>query len=143
NYMGWKAWNCMVDDLWPGNDLVDWIIWDPYGDNNLDFSGSVSPFYNFLASSSDADHDYLSKPWGLGEFGTIATTTAAQHSYYAGIKSALDSGVFPRLKLLSVFDCLGTNGDDRIRYDSTGNVDPGEVSQWTALASDPNIDQLG
>ncbi|MBV9293315.1 MAG: hypothetical protein JO222_12760, partial [Frankiales bacterium] len=142
NYMGWKSWNCMVDDLWPGNDLVDWIMWDPYGDNNNDFAASVSPFYNFLSANSDADHDYLSKPWGLGEFGTIATSPATQHAYYGGIKSALDSGTFPRLKLLSVFDALGTNGDDRIRYDESGNLDQTEVSQWTAVASDPNIHRL-
>jgi hypothetical protein len=60
NYMGWQGWNCMVDDLWPGNDLVDWIIWDPYGDDKLNFQTSVAPFYNFLTANSDATHDYLS-----------------------------------------------------------------------------------
>ena len=26
-------------------------------------------FYNYLTANSDAEHDFLSKPWGLGEFG--------------------------------------------------------------------------
>ena len=33
NYMGWKDWNCVVKDLWPGNDYVDWVMWDPYPKN--------------------------------------------------------------------------------------------------------------
>jgi hypothetical protein len=142
NYMGWQGWNCMVDDLWPGNDLVDWVIWDPYGDDKLGFDASVSPFYNFLTQNSDATHDYLSKPWGLGEFGTVASTETGQHAYYDAIKSAIDNSTFPRLKMLSIFDSLGTNGDDRVRYDEAGNVDLTEVSHWDALACDGKVNHL-
>jgi hypothetical protein len=142
NYMGWQGWNCMVDDLWPGNDLVDWIIWDPYGDDKLNFQNSVAPFYNFLTANSDSTHDYLSKTWGLGEFGTVATTETAQHAYYDGIKSVIDNNTFPRLKMLSIFDSLGTNGDDRVRYDENGVIDPVEIAKWAAIADDAKVNRF-
>ena len=31
NYMGFNGWSNMVDALYPGNDVVDWIAYDPYG----------------------------------------------------------------------------------------------------------------
>jgi hypothetical protein len=142
NYMGWQGWNCMVDDLWPGNDLVDWIIWDPYGDDKLTFSTSVAPFYNFLVQNSDATHDYVSKTWGIGEFGTVATTEAAQHAYYDNVKAAVDNNTFPRIKMLSIFDSVGTNGDDRVRYDNQGVPDSVEVAKWAALADDAKVNRL-
>lgn len=31
NYMGFKRWDCLVPQLWPGNSLVDWVMMDTYG----------------------------------------------------------------------------------------------------------------
>ena len=33
NYMGYVTWHCVTKDMWPGNDYVDWVMWDPYVDN--------------------------------------------------------------------------------------------------------------
>ena len=30
NYLGFDGWDCLFPELWPGNDRVDWITWDPY-----------------------------------------------------------------------------------------------------------------
>ena len=30
NYMGWQGWQCATRGLWPGNDYVDWLMWDPW-----------------------------------------------------------------------------------------------------------------
>ena len=34
NYMGFTGWSSIVDRLYPGNDLVDWISYDPYAHSN-------------------------------------------------------------------------------------------------------------
>ena len=102
----------------------------------------MSPFYNFLSSNADSTHAYTSKPWGIGEFGTVASTLSGQHAYYDNVRSAVDNNTFPRLKMLSVFDSMGTNGDDRVRYDINGTLDPNEVNKWDALAHDAKVNHL-
>jgi hypothetical protein len=139
NYMGYPTWNCMVDDLWPGNGLVDWVLWDPYAAGTNDtFVKDTSTFYDFLTQNSDASHNYLSKAWGLGEWQTDQQSRAAQESYYLGIKSALDNETFPKLKLLSTFDSPGY-GDLRVAYDYRSVYDPTELANFVALANDPKV----
>ena len=29
NYTGYVTGQCLTKDLWPGNDYVDWVMWDP------------------------------------------------------------------------------------------------------------------
>ncbi len=76
NYTGFVTWHCMTKDLWPGNDYVDWLMWDPYT-RNAGWTATVNSFYNYLSANSDAEHDFLSKPWGLGEFGYVGSGQAA------------------------------------------------------------------
>ena len=33
-YISYPRWDCAIKDFWPGNDLVDWVAWDPYALNN-------------------------------------------------------------------------------------------------------------
>ena len=72
NYMGYPTWDCVVEDLWPGNDYVDWVMWNPYP-RNTSWTLRIGHFYDLLTAKSDAEHDFLSKPWGLGEFGYQGT----------------------------------------------------------------------
>ena len=65
NYMGWKAWNCVVKSMWPGNDHIDWVMWNPYP-KTATWTAFVNLFYNYLSANSDAQHDFLSKPVGPG-----------------------------------------------------------------------------
>jgi hypothetical protein len=135
NYMGFDRWNCMVDDLWPGNGLVDWILWDPYESTSQGFSQSVGHFYSELTSLSDVAHDYLSKPWGLGEFGDGSSSDANQESFYSTVAQALDSNKFPKLQLLTLFD----SGNYRVAYNEAGNFDSKELADLAALDQDPAI----
>lgn len=139
NYMNYVGWDCLVNDLWPGNALVDWVFFESYSPSGSTFAQQTGRFYNLLANHSDPAHDYLSKPWGVGEFGTRATSGSEQLAYYAGIKQALDTNQFPRLKLLSAFDAIGPAGDYRIAYDANGLSSPAEVDAFHALADDPLI----
>jgi hypothetical protein len=139
NYMGFGNWNCMIDDLWPGNSLVDWVLFDPYVVNRGTFSSSVSPFYNELTTLSDATHDYLSKPWGLGEFGDGAASDASQEGFYSAVAHSLDTAEFPKLKLLTFFDAIGPVADYRVAYNSEGRWDTKELADLQTLSNDPAI----
>lgn len=134
NYMGYSGWDCIVDDLYPGNDLVDWVKWDPYGEK-VDFESLVGRFYDYLAQTSDPAHDYLSKPWGLAEWGSWHNATQ-DHAYLLsqGAKAAVETNRFPRLKAYSVFDFGATC---RIAYDRNGTYDPLELAYYKAYANSP------
>jgi chitodextrinase len=138
NYMGFVQWDCMIDDLWPGNDLVDWLVWDPYSEN-IPFSQTIARFYNQLVATSDADHDYLSKPWGLAEWAAWHQATQPfTYQYYDDAKASIARNEFPRLKLYSIFD----NGPEsvktsRIGYTSKNIFDQAEIDRYKTLANSP------
>jgi hypothetical protein len=136
NYMGFSTWDCMVDDLWPGNDLVDWVMWDPYTTNG-DFAGMVNRFYNWMQSYSSAAHDFNSKPWGIAEWGSWQQATQDNtYRLYRTAQTTLGANMFPRLKAYQVFDALNTS---RISYDKNAAYDQAEVNAYKAFA---NISQF-
>ena len=72
NYMGFAKWADVVDPLYPGDDVVDWIAYDPYGaeaqndiahilnrPNRTDWPG----FYEWATAKAP------DKPIMLGEWG--------------------------------------------------------------------------
>jgi hypothetical protein len=138
NYMGYVRWDCMVDDLWPGNGLVDWVTFDPYVASGCDFAYIVGRFYTVLQQTSNATHDYLSKPWGLSEFATRAPNRTDQHQYYVNMKAALDQHLFPKLKMLMIWDAIDPNmGDFRIGFDAYGTLDNTELYTYQKYVNDP------
>jgi len=132
NYMGYQAWDCLVPQLWPGNAYVDWVTWDPYAAGG-DFAASVGRFYARLEATSDAEHDYASRPWGLSEMGSDTPADVAA-GYWDGGRRALDR--FPRIRLWSAFDTSVNGGDDgglRVGYDDTGALAPSEQAAFSAF----------
>jgi hypothetical protein len=137
NYMGWKDWNCAVKGLWPGNAYVDWLMFDPYP-RNATWTNFVNSFYNHLLATSDAAHNYLSKPWGLAEFGYIGSSQTAAYAMYAEMRRNLANGVHPKLKAYVVWDQhTSSSHDDRVGYDENGVADPQEQAAYNAFANDP------
>jgi chitodextrinase len=137
NYMGWKGWNCVVRDLWPGNAYVDWVTWDPYPKNST-WTQFVGSFYNFLTENNDATHNFLSKPWGLSEFGYVGSSQAAAYAMYDDARRDLQNNVFPKLKAYVVWDQhTSQSHDDRVGYAETGVADPVEQAHYNAFANDP------
>jgi hypothetical protein len=137
NYMGYSAWNCIQPDLWPGNNYVDWIMYDPYGGQSGTFPAVVSSFYNYLTSHSDASHDYLSKPWGLGEWGMNTTSQSNIYSFYDSAKASLDNNSFPKLKAYIMWDVITpASGDYRTQYSKSGQFDQIEQNHYNAFAQD-------
>lgn len=139
NYMAYSGWDCMVNDLWPGNNLVDWVLFESYSTYGVGgYIPTTAQFYNFLTQNSDADHDYLSKPWGLGEFGDVEASLTGQEQYFLDIKTSLDENLFPKLKLYSTFDDAGY-GNSLVAYNYLDQPDPIELANYVKLANDPNV----
>jgi hypothetical protein len=143
DYMNYSLWDCMVNDMWPGDDLVDWVMFNGYGNGSDTWNGNVSHFYNLLTSNSNGSHNYLSKPWGIVEW-SYSKGTSAQHSaYFDGVKAALDNNTFPKLKAFMVYDSRdqgsATGASSRIAYDDNDNYSADQVTHYNAFANDPKI----
>lgn len=144
DFMNYPTWNCVEQDVYPGDDLIDWIVFNAYqtGDTDLSFDNRVDNLYAILAANSTSEHDYLSKPWGLVEWGIRDSTQASAYQYYAQAREALDADTFPKLKMYLAFDeddqATG-NGSYRVAYDVAGNYDPAEQAAYNEFANDPRL----
>jgi hypothetical protein len=137
NYMGAAKWNCVIKDLWPGNNLVDWVLYDPYGENTTtSWDDSVGSFYKWLNANSDATHDFKSKPYGLGEYGIWNNSSATNsYKYYDDALNSIKTNKYPNLKMLTVFDAIGIS-DSRISY-VNGVLNPTETAHYKSFVNDP------
>lgn len=101
--------SCLVTQLWPGNNLVDWVLYDAYSRNaEGTWINTVGPFYNLLLQDSNARVNFKSKPWGLGEFGTCSNPdTALAQQFYLEAKTALQANLYPRLKMYLAYESAG------------------------------------
>lgn len=93
--------DCLVPLLWPGNNLVDWVIYDTYSRNSQStWDNTVGRFYHVLAADSSPRVNFNSKPWGLGEFGTCSNPdTSAANDFYLQAKQAFEANAYPKLKM--------------------------------------------
>jgi len=151
--MGWDGNQCMMNDLYPGNDLVDWILYDPYvGGNNGTFDNKIGYFYKWMQNNSDASHAYTSKLWGLGEYSSHQTSQAVAAKFWTDAKTALENNTYPKLKLWMVFDSANGKPDNRVGYTclswrSEGSKvvcdntiqDDAEAAAYKALANSPKF----
>jgi hypothetical protein len=144
NYMGFSKWNCMVKDLWPGNNLVDWVLYDPYvTSDGVTYNGAVSSLYTYMSNNSDASHAFTSKPWGLNEWNIYNNVSEANRlTAFNDIKNAIDNNTYPRLKLYDVFDKIN-GGDYRVgcvaNLNATCTIDQTSQNAYNAFANDPKM----
>jgi Bacterial Ig-like domain (group 3)/Immunoglobulin I-set domain len=119
-------------DWYPGDADVDWIMWDPYnwfgcnGDSDpwQTFADIVTPMYNWLTTHSGTagNGDYLSKPWGLGEYGTIeGASSTAEEQWYESVASE-SQAQFPNLKALVYFDSDDTTNGRTCDWEVNSSV---------------------
>ena len=97
--------DCLVPLLWPGNSLVDWVIYDTYSRNgHATWANTVGRFYHVLSSDSSPSVDFDAKPWGLGEFSTCSNAnTSAANDFYLQAKIAFQANTYPKLKMYLVY----------------------------------------
>jgi hypothetical protein len=117
--------------LYPGDSDVDWIMWDPYNWYGCkggtltwrSFSAMVATMYSWLTTNSGTkgNGDYLSKPWGLAEYGTVEgpSPTSKEDWFESAIGQAETQ--YPKLKALVYFD--------------SDNVAPGRSCLWKVTTS--------
>jgi hypothetical protein len=143
NYMGYTKWatQSWFSDLYPGDDVVDWIGWDPYatggteGYRSGDFatlvnraSGSWPGFYNWVTST------HPSKPIMLAEWGVFRSADNPEGSatFFESVRSQLPR--FPKLKGLLYFESPNAPGGD-----STLDGAPGALEAFQRLSRDPLV----
>jgi hypothetical protein len=144
DYQSDAKFDCLVPQLWPGNNLVDWVFYDSYDhDDKLgnNWSNTVGQFYQVLQNDSSASVDFDSKPWGLGEFGTCKNNSAANaEQYFVQAKQAIDDNTYPRLKLYNIFadSAGGTAGKGCLTdYTATGQIDAQKNTAVKSLVDIP------
>lgn len=107
--------------LWPGNDVVDWISWEAYNGSgcvvgDLDparyasFAQTVLPFYRWLHGNAARLHIDASKPMMLSEAGSVEYPgdAAKTAGWYRGIPAVLR--MHPQIKAIALWDRPGIAG---------------------------------
>ncbi|WP_055480537.1 glycoside hydrolase family 26 protein [Sphaerimonospora mesophila] len=131
-----KPW---FDRLYPGDDVVDWVAFDPYADNRVsDFAGLVNRtrrdnpgwpgFYQWLQQRFPA------KPIMLAEWGVFERPRVPRYKrdFFASVKRQI--GDYPQIKAMVYFDSpLAPRGDTR--FDTT----PGAGKAFSRLARIPRF----
>ncbi len=152
DYMNYSGWDCMVDDLYPGNDLVDWVMFNGYAmssnEVNTGFEANIQRFISLMDSiqlSDSTKYSFSTKPWGIVEWGVRAQINPAggyvypdQNKYFQQAKNSIIANKFPNIKAYMIYDAQDfedpNNDSFRVGYDSSRDFDAStqyfsEVSQ--------------
>lgn len=137
NYTGIEKWGTMswFNDLYPGDDVVDWIAQDPYAFGKppvwlTDFAGMVNRtsnpsawpgFYNWAAKN------HPTKPQMLGEWGVDEDVTYPDYKRDFFNTAANQLTQFPKLKALVYWDSTG--------YEPNGTKLPVGITNITSKPS--------
>ncbi len=138
NYMSAAKWDCMIKDLWPGNNLVDWVMFNPYPTGSETWNTGIGRFYDWLNNNSDATHAFSSKPYGLGEWGAWHKDQASVYKFYDDGKAALAANRFPKIKLYAIFDAIGVD-DSRVSHNDAEVADPAEQAKYNNFVQAPQF----
>lgn len=147
NYMSFSKYDCMVKDLWPGNNYVDWVLYDPYPGGSENWDTGFGRFYNWLETNSDATHAFSSKPYGIGEWGAWHSDQTRARQLYVDGKAALAANKFPKIKMYAIFDAIGVQ-DSSVDYGPAakdsglhGSPDPLELTNYKSFVQAPQLYQ--
>jgi hypothetical protein len=147
-YMGYQGWaeQSWFDDLYPGDDVVDWIGIDPYsyaraggvnyGSLSSLVNGTTAPkryngFYNLMVAQ------HPSKPLMVAEWGVFENTAdlSLKPRMFQNIASQLQS--LPAIRALVYFDSpAAPKGDTRI------NSSPQALAAYRSLSASSNFDLI-
>lgn len=134
-YMGAPNWanNAWFEQLYPGDDVVDWVAMDPYVDDRVrDFDGLVNKtrkdhakwpgFYRWMQQR------FPGKPIMVAEWGVFAHD--AKQPFFASVRQQIRR--YPQIKALVYFDSPHAPRGDT-RFDAS----PAAERAFTELARDP------
>ncbi len=134
-----QLYSALIDDvisLYPGDDLVDWVMWDPYSfAGKTSYVDTVSYGYQWLTDNSAPGHRFTSKPWGLAEWGVFdpgAPGGMFEQQYYTDAASSF--ATFPLLEAYVIFDADA-------KHDTRVDSSPAEQASYDAFAASPDLNQ--
>jgi len=125
----------LLAPLWPGNTNVDWVMWDQYQSSASDpYANVLQNCYAWMTANSTSTNNYLSKPWGLAEWGvginSYVPTVAAQTNGINSLNEGLNqSSQFPKIKLVEYFD------------EGASALLPGAMSSYSNFANSVYMEQ--
>jgi hypothetical protein len=144
HWMGWSGHYTLYPQIWPGDDYVDWVGWDPYNwytcHNNSwhDFTATAKPFYDWLNTNSGPGHNYSFKPYMLSEFGTREdpAVPTRKGDYFRNLPAQLKA--LPKLKAVLYWDMPDNSGTEcNWRIDTSTD----SLHGFKAAGSDPYLNQ--
>jgi len=138
NFMGFARWSHVIDDFYPGDDVVDWIAYDPYGfESHADLrellderEGAWPGFYSWATTRAPG------KPIMLGEWGI-------DHVRQPLAPSFLDRGVatlqrrFPDIKALVYWHDFTAPDGFVVRLDHDSPSREAYAEAYSRFANDP------
>jgi hypothetical protein len=117
NMMGTSGSYADYPTLWPGDAYVDWVAADRYNWSCRDgiaawrdFAGANASFYDWITNNSTPGHNYASKPYMLGEYGTPEDPTNATRKGDWFRAMPVQAQAMPRLKAVVAFDRPDSEG---------------------------------
>jgi len=137
NYMGFERWAPYVDELYPGDDVVDWIAYDPYGFvhhesfgdviNDPDERGWVG-FYEWATKRAPGT------PIMLAEWGIDPDLMSNASELIADAPRTLEDD-FPMIKAAVYWNDEGARVDARLR--DGASLAPDYATAYRLVAADP------
>jgi hypothetical protein len=140
-YMGFERWSSMVDRLYPGDDVVDWIAYDPYGFASHDTFPEVLndpgddgwPGFYFWATEKSPGTPIMLAEWG---FDLRRRTRAPE---MLGEVTASLQREFPMIKALVYWNDRGERVDARLGQE--GDIASRFAQAYAELAMDPYFNE--
>lgn len=120
-YMNYPRWNELVPELYPGDDVVDWVMFNGYGSKaRPSYRDNVKGFLHVLEGVGDA----MSKPLGVIEWGMSAKYGLPSLGYIRQATECLGEEWMAPLKAHMIFDSPGHERDGglRVGYDAKGRM---------------------
>jgi hypothetical protein len=146
-YMSYVPWNVKpwFADLYPGNDVVDWVAWDVYAHSDPGYGyGDFAEMMNRRSASRPswpgfynwASSQFPDKPLMLSEWGVwySASNPAHMSTFFNTVSQQIQ--LFPRVKALVYFDTPGDQKGRDSRVDST----PDSLAAYRRLGQSSTFD---
>lgn len=121
-------------ELWPGNDVVDWISWNVYNQSGCgsgtvtpskytSFKGAMTPFYEWVHRQGPTRGIDPDKPMMISETGSVLYSGDPQRTarWYAAIPTTLAK--YPQIKAVTLWDSKTSEA-----CDYTFQRDPGVLA---------------
>lgn len=131
-YMNYPKWDGVVADLWPGDDLVDWVWCNAYGSPyRPDLVENLSHFTELIDRAGIG----AAKPLGVAEWSTPGLAVDLAADYFDQATRFLDTDAADRFAAWMVFDSPGHEGrsDLRVGFDAAGRAAPQKQAAYNAF----------